>query len=440
MRLIYFILFLILKYPLRVYYPRVKTINSPKEFFGRTIYVCNHAASFMDPLVIASFRLPIVFFMTRSDVFTKFTRPLLWASHMLPIYRQHDGVDTKDKNIKVFDQCARILSFGRNLLIFGEGFTDDVFIRRLKPVKKGAVRIGFNTLEKINWKKNIYMAAVGCNYSDPNQMRSDVVVSTSNKICLNDYKAQYEENPNKVITELTKLLEKMLKEQITHIEDKNLANFHENVMKLTRKGMNALHSNTRLSLISRYHYSQRLANWLNTQTEETIQNLTALKDEMERYFSLLRKLHVNENYVYELSIRHKISRAREFVMLILLFPFALLGVLHCGLPYFLVKRFAEKSFQRRVFWGSVKLILGMITMGIINIPVIFLFYYFIYPSYWMAIVYYALIGLFGLAAYEWWRNYIRFREKGIVKKSDFSKILLKRKELLEKIHNEIPIA
>jgi 1-acyl-sn-glycerol-3-phosphate acyltransferase len=95
----------------------------------------------MDPLVVASLRLPIVFFMTRSDVFTPISRPLLWASHMLPIYRQHDGEDTKAKNEEVFQKCSRILSFGRNLLIFGEGFTDDTFVRRLKPVKKGAVRI-----------------------------------------------------------------------------------------------------------------------------------------------------------------------------------------------------------------------------------------------------------------------------------------------------------
>ena len=153
MRLLYFILFCTLRYSLRIFYPRLKTINSPGNMFGRTIYVSNHAASFMDPLVVASFRPPIVFFLTRSDVFTKLTKPFLWAAHMLPIYRQQDGVDTKDENIKTFDECTKILKYGRNLLIFGEGFTDDVFIRRLKPVKKGAVRIGFYSLEKLNWKK-----------------------------------------------------------------------------------------------------------------------------------------------------------------------------------------------------------------------------------------------------------------------------------------------
>ena len=214
MRLIYFILYFSLPYALRIFYRQVRTVNAPKEFLGGTIYVSNHPASFMDPLVIAALRNPIVFFMTRSDVFTPISRPLLWASHMLPIYRQHDGVDTKDKNMETFDKCKAVLKGGRNLLIFGEGFTDDTPIRRLKPVKKGAARIGFTTLESLNWSKKIYMAAVGNNYTEPNLMRSDVLISTSDKICLNDYKELYLSNPNKAINDVTKLIEKLMKEQL----------------------------------------------------------------------------------------------------------------------------------------------------------------------------------------------------------------------------------
>jgi hypothetical protein len=440
MRFFYFILFLTLKYTFRVYFRQRKSLNSPNEFLGRTIYVSNHAASFMDPLVVASLRKPIVFFMTRSDVFTKLTRPILWAAHMLPIYRQHDGVDTKDENNKVFDTCAKILSYGRNLLIFGEGFTDDVFIRRLKPVKKGAVRIGFITLEKINWEKKIHIAAVGCNYTDPNLMRSDILVSTSEKICLNDYKKQYQENPNKVINELTKLIEKLMQEQITHIEDKNWANFHENVMKLTRKGMNAIHYDYSISLVKRYHYSQKLANWLNGLNEKELEKIQPLKDEMEQYFSSLRKMKVNENFVYELATTSKLNRLKELFTLILFAPTAILGLIHCGIPYILIKRFVEKSFKRKVFWGSVKLLLGLIIMGLINIPIIFIFYHFIYPNYWIAFGYYLLIGVFGLSAYLWWKNYIQFKEKGTVSKLNLSNTLVKRKELIAKIHAEIPVA
>jgi hypothetical protein len=440
MRFFYFLLFITLRYSIRLFYPRIKTVNSPKRFFGRTIYVSNHAASFMDPLVVATFRPPIVFFLTRSDVFTPLTRPLLWAAHMIPIYRQHDGVDTKDENAKTFEKCKQVLKYGRNLLIFGEGFTDDVFIRRLKPVKKGAVRIGFSALESFQWKKKIYIAAVGCNYSDPNQMRSDLLIATSDRICLNDYQKEYEENPNKIIAELTKKVEQLMKNQITHVDRKEWCGFHEDVMRLTRKGMNALNSNTNIPLTRRWHYSQNLAHWLNSKGDEELDELHDLKNEMHSYFTLLKKLKIQENYVYELSRSKRHSRVKELLLMIILLPFAILGLVHCGLPYYGVKKFVEKSFKRKVFWGSVKLLLGMISMGLLNIPFIFLFKTYIYPSYVLGLIYYMLIGLFGLAAYIWRICFKRFQEKGVIAKTDLSKIIQKRNDLLQKIQQMIPVA
>jgi len=440
MRFFYLMLFFTLKYSLRIFYPRNKSINSPREWYGRTIYVSNHAASFMDPLTAASLRRPIVFFMTRSDVFTPISKPFLWAAHMLPIYRQHDGGDTKDKNVEVFDQCARILSFGRNLLIFGEGFTDDVFIRRLKPLKKGAVRIGFHVLEKMNWTKKIYIAAVGINYSDPNEMRSDCLVSTSEKFCLNDYKELYLTNPNKVITELTKKIEDLLKAQITHVEDIQWSNFHEQVMMLTRKGMNALHSDHSIPLETRWRYSQKLALWLNEKTQEEKAHLAPLKDKMEHYFNTLKKDKIDENHVREMANHGEINRLTDIIRLIILFPFMLLGMVHCAIPYIIVKRFVEKSFKRRVFWSSVKLILGMISIGLLNIPVIFAFYAFIYPSYLLGILYYLLIGLFGLAAYMWFRHLKRYKAKSRAKQMNLQIWVQQRSELLTEIHDQIPVA
>lgn len=439
MRFFYLMLKITLQYTTRIYYPRQKLINSPKELFGRTIYVSNHAASFMDPLIVAGRRMPIVFFMTRSDVFTPVTKPILWAAHMLPIYREHDGEDTKGKNAEVFKKCAKVLSFGRNLLVFGEGFTDDIFIRRLKPVKKGAVRIGLSTLEELNWKKKIYIAAVGCNYSDPNEMRSDLLVATSDKICLNDYRKEYEENPNKIIAELTKRVELLMREQITYIGDKEMAPFHENVMKITRKGMNARCSDTSIPLEKRWRYSQNLAYWFNDNVTPEKEELMSLKKELESYFSLLKKFRLDEKYLYEYQTK-KGSRLKELLFMLTMWPFAILGLIHCGIPYYFTKRFVEKTFRRKVFWSSVKLLVGKISMGLLNIPFIFLFYKFVYPSYWLGFAYYLCIGLFGLAAYMWFRNFKSFKIKGAMKKMDINKFWSRRSELEQKIKELIPVA
>ena len=121
MRFFFFLFYLVLVYTLRFYFRHIKVINKPKRF-SRTIYVSNHPAAFMDPLLIASCNRAVVFFMTRSDVFNAFTRPIFWTAHMLPIYRQRDGVDTKIKNLEVFRKSSEILLRNRSLLVFFRNF------------------------------------------------------------------------------------------------------------------------------------------------------------------------------------------------------------------------------------------------------------------------------------------------------------------------------
>lgn len=429
-RFFYGILWVTLQYALRVFYKRIKTVNSPKEIFGRTIYVSNHAASFMDPLVVASQRLPIVFFMTRSDVFTPITKPLLWAAHMLPIYRQHDGEDTKKKNQEVFEKCVKILSWGRNLLIFGEGFTDDVFVRRLKPIKKGAARIGFQTLESLNWEKKIYVAAVGCNYADPNQMRSDLLISTSDKFCLNDYKDEYLANPSKVITDVTKRIEGLMQEQITHVEDIHLCEAHEHVMMLQRDGMHPSAYNKDIPLTQRWKNSQSLAKKINALSASKKEELKSFGEKVKQYLEDLGKENLSENDIVKYEGSKSLNPIKHLIYTCILSPFALLGIVHGYLPYFLIKRFVEKSFRRKVFWGSVKMLLGYIVIGLINIPVIFLFTHFIYPDYWVAFSYYLLIGLFFLAfiyAKNHWNEFLR---KGKINNNTIESFIEKRNALI----------
>ena len=442
-RFFYASLKLTLPYTLRVFYPRNKMVNKPREILGRTIYVSNHAAAFMDPLVVASFRPPIVFFMTRSDVFTPITRPILWAAHMFPIYRQHDGGPTKDKNEEIFKKCARIIKGGRNMLIFGEGFTDDVFIRRLKPVKKGAARMGFIALENMNWSKDVFICAVGVNYSDPNEMRSDVLVAQGEKIRLNDYRELYEKSPNKAVADVTNLIEKGMREQLTHVEDADMAPFHENIMRITRKGMNARNSDTKIPLYDRWKYSQQLAHWFNANVTPEKEELMDLKKDLEGYFNLQKKLKVDEKYFYQYMTNP--STAKEWLFLLTMWPFMLLGLFHCGPWYILIKRFVEKSFKRKVFHGSVKLLLGKIVMGLVNIPIVILMHKYLFKQIdgyqgWMGFLYYAAIGLFGLAAYMWFRNLGALKEKKKYAHMSLKNLWEKRNQLAEKIKALVPVA
>lgn len=441
MRPLYLILKIVLNFSLRIYYKRHARVRAPKNFVNRTIYASNHPSSFMDPLIIAVRQNPIVHFMTRGDIYKGVMKQVFWSAHMLPIYRNHDGEDAVRKNQEVFDTAAKELRRGRGIIMFAEGFTDDKFIRRLKPVKKGSVRLGFEALEKCNWKKEISMQAVGLNYTNPKEFRSEILVAYGPKICLNDYKEVYLENSGKTISEITKRIEKDMRDQITHVDKKEWCSLHEGVMSLTRKGMNNENKDESIPLKKRWEYSRNLALWMNEHEEDKEEELDQLKEEVDGYFSLLKKSRLQERFIYEYATKGKISLWKNYLLLFLGFPFALLGLIHGAPSYFIIKPLIEKAFRRDVFWSSVKMVAGLAVAGIYNILFIFLVYYLIYPNWWVAIGYYFVVpGITFVIFHYWWNNFRELKIRKILQGKDLGKFVSRRTVLLEKIKSRIPVA
>ena len=404
MRFLYFVMYYILNYTLRLYFRNIKVHNKPSKF-GKTIYVSNHAASFMDPLVIAAFNRSVVYFLTRSDVFTPFTKPIFWIAHMLPIYRQRDGVNTKEKNNEVFKKCTETLLRNRNLLIFGEGVTDDQFVRRLKPLKKGALRIGFTTLEACDWKENVYIAAIGCNYSNPSRFRSDLLIKNSKPILLNDFKEEYLENPSKVISKLTLKIQRVLQSELTHVDAIEDTSYHERIMMVQRKGMCDTFSN-RPNLKERWSYSSSLATKIN---EGSIQLTDDIKDEIDSYFNNLKDMGVSDDLVFD--SKSNSFKTSQFLFQLMTLPIAVLGFIHCSLFYFSIKEFVEKKFRRDVFWGSTKLIMMIFIAGPINLLVLVFLPAFI--GWPLSVLYFLAVPFFGfifLNALVFWKRVYRIQK------------------------------
>jgi hypothetical protein len=437
MRILYIIFYPFISLAVILFYKKIKSVNKPKSIFNRTIYAGNHAASFMDPLVVATSNKAVVYFMTRSDVFTTFSKPFLWAFHMLPIYRQQDGVDTKEKNAEVFQKCTDTLMAKKNLLIYPEGLTDDVFIRRLKPIKKGAVRIGFIALEATDWKEKIYVTAIGCNYTCPNAMRSELLISNSDPICLNDYRTEYESNSYKVISELTAKVEELMKAQITHIEREDWSEFHEQIMIISAKGMNHLTYDKSLTLEQRWMYSKNLANWLNTFSEIIPDEISNFKTQLSVYFEKLKN-----NQILDCDLKSKKDNSYSVFLnllaIIALFPLATLGALHCYLPYRFIKNFVEKKFKRDVFWGSTKMILGLFIFSLFNVPIVAVLTNYLNQPFWIGLIYFVSLSMFWLSFVNVKLKINQFVRISKIKRLNTDSLVKMRQELEERIQQIVP--
>ena len=397
MRPMYFFLRLVLPYLMRVFYRGIKTIDSQKKFKTRTIFISNHPSAFIDPLVAANFQWPIFHFMVRSDVFKAWLKPITWACHMVPIYRlAEDGKENLDKNAESFRAAIEILKKKNSLIMFGEGYTDDVFIRSLKPIKKGPARIGFSAMVKTNWELDILIQPTGLNYGHPKYFRTDVVIAPGPIIHLLDYKALYEESPAKAHTKLTRDIELAMQEQITYVREKSLAPFVENIQILTRKGMNHFHHDRSIPLEKRYLYSKNLAKYFNANYNAEDTKWKDLKIETETYFNDEKKEKVNDNWVHSFSKSQSKNLAGRFLYLLFLLPIFLVGVVHNFIPYVLVKTLVEKIFKRDVFWSGVKMLLGGFVTALYNLPVIWLFHSYVYPSYWLGFLYFLTVPALSL--------------------------------------------
>jgi len=414
MRPLYAFFKVIMFYGLRVFFRKTGTYNARKRFKDQSINVVNHASAFMDPWVIAELQNPIVFFMTRGDIFKPAIKPLLWAAHLLPIFRRaEDGADSTEKNKAVFKKVYEILDSKRSIMIFGEGYTDDIFVRSLKPLKKGAARMAFGKMEIENWDMDLKIVASGINYVDPGVFRSDVFVANSDPIFVKDYKDLYEESPAKAINKLTLDIQEALQKQLTYLKEPTLTPFLDYIQSITKKGMVHQQADRKLSLESRWRYSQNTANTINTEYSEDKPEWQNLKTKLESYFSKLNTNKIDDNWIKEFAENGKISTFKDWLFLIFGFPFFIMGCIHNLIPYLLIKRFVEKSFKRRVFWSGVKFLMGFLIFFLINLPYMWVFYYLIYPSMWLGLAYvlFATVA-FGLIAY----NYLKSAKNLFVKR------------------------
>jgi hypothetical protein len=436
MRYLYGFMKVTLPYSLNVFFKRIKVINAPKKSLERTFYVINHPSSFMDPLIPGAICKPIIHYMARADVYKGVMKHVYYNTHIIPIYRQQDGLGNQEKNEEVFKVMAQEVKAGKGIFVYAEGFTDDVFVRHLKPLKKGIARMSFFALESMDWKEDIYLQAIGTNYTNPGVFRSEVLLKYGEKFKLNDFRALYEENPTKAILSVMELVEDQMKMQITCVEDLERCDFHEHIMRLTRRGMNHENSDFSIPLEQRFLYSQKLAQWVNEQNESGIE---AIKNELNDYFSALKGSKIEENDVHEFSIHGKLRNSKAIWFNILLAPLALLGFVHGWISYFVLKPKIEKAFKRQVFWSSVKIVASHFVTGIYNLLLLIPFYFFIYPSILAGLLYLVLFaGPTFVIFHKWLKNWKEIKRTRLLSLSVLRDFSEKRNKLISKLNVLLP--
>ncbi|MEQ8469592.1 MAG: 1-acyl-sn-glycerol-3-phosphate acyltransferase [Marinoscillum sp.] len=198
---------------LKLFFGGVRILGKDKvPSDGAILFTPNHQGAFMDAMVTGSFSKMPVSFLTRADVFNKWSSPILKALNMMPIYRIRDGIGSLSQNDVVFETCFQMLSEKKAILIFPEGNHNIEY--PLRPLSKGTARLALDARDKIDPQTKIYIIPVGINYFSHRRPLAKVFLYFGDPIELEDYMPLYHEHKQKGYNQLKEDLTEAMKQTL----------------------------------------------------------------------------------------------------------------------------------------------------------------------------------------------------------------------------------
>ena len=306
------------------------------------ILIANHAASFLDAMLLGVLMNRPVHFFARSDIFRKpLANRMLRKFRMIPIYNVEHGKSDLVRNEETFAEGEAVLNNRGLLLIFPEGISR--VERIMLPLKKGTARVALQTEAKRDFRLGLKVIPVGINYSR-HRFRADVLISAGAPTLVSDYEAVYRENPAKAITRLTRELEEKFSRTIYFVRQPERTALIDRLLELYRSDaftpLDALRGTPVLEL------EKRVCDTVSEMCDAAFERISG---DLDRYDAMLAAhgfADASVNGRYRLAILHVLA-------LIITLPVFLLSSMLNAVPMWLARFVADRTVTRIDFYTSV---------------------------------------------------------------------------------------
>lgn len=396
------------------------------------IFAISHRNAFMDSLALVNTKSTQVWQIARGDAFNKpmFAR-LFYFFHMLPVWREHDGVDTKAMNQPTFDACADLLSGNAMIGIYPEG--NCINEMHIRPLKKGICRIAFLAEERYNFELDVHIIPVGIDYTDAERFKKWQFVNFGKPILLKSYNEAYKANPALAINQLKDEIEESMKAVSTHVEHSSM--HHEIIAIAEFYARNeVLSSGNKYEPLTRFNGLKSITpklEQLNLSNHDELKNLV---HDFKLYTQIVAKNNFREN-TFDSVRQSPLALVFMALYFLILFPVFVFGLIINYLPARIPKMYVESKLKRRIFWSSGKYLLGFIIFPIYYLILMFIVYA-ILGSLLSALIFLVAFPIAGNIAFfyyydfkKWW-SVIRFKN---MDNAERIALLKQRQDLINRI-------
>ena len=354
----------------KIFFRRIDVVGLDKlQKANPSILIANHPASFLDAMVLAVFLRRSLYFYVRGDIF----------SHPLA-YRV----------LRTFDRGRKLLSQGKLLLIFPEGFSRQS--KQLETFKKGAARVALQTAFDDGFAGELYIQSVAINYSSHSR-GSNLFIRVGENMTMSSFREIYKTFPAQAINKLNAAMQQLFVQNIIHVAKREHTPHAEFLM-------NMLYHLPGFEPGNFFSSSRLICESLSSMDEDTYKEQ---QDLLANYRFRLMKYPLNDQ-----SLSQPELSLNETIKLILLFPVFITGFLMGALPLWASRRIADKTVTRIDFYTSVHSgvlgFAGLIWWALICIiaclagGVIWIVPFLFTPVYW-------------LGAWRWWQIWEKLSAK-----------------------------
>jgi len=407
------------------------------------VIIPNHANAFIDPVIVAMLPKRKIRFFARGDIFKG--RLALWALESMnisPMYRLSEGYGDLKKNDKTFEECRRLLSENKAILLFPEGIC--VQSKRIEKLKKGTARIILGIEEAMQLKEDIAVVPVGLNYSNAPYFRSRLFINFGEPLSVLDFKKRYAEDKVKAINEFTQFLENEMAKQVVVVKNPENDELYTGLTEIfVRQWMEEEGQDTK-DQEAEHFKNQALARMLNTMQNENPSEVESLKTIILPYLTTLQDLKLRDHLLRKdaLSKMSVKSILNDFFLLWFGLPLYWIGLALNLLPYHLAKKIANEKVGKVEFYASVYANAGMIFWLIFYVlQLVFIsnvFHRWILTFVWAILV--PSLGYYVIYFYPTMKKIFgRWRLLGLVKKNkaEAERLILEREEIVQMIRSAL---
>ncbi len=416
---------------------------------GPLIICANHPGAFLDPVVIATIVKRKVFFLAKGSVFKgAFAKWFLPKLNIVPVYRAQDDPTQMHKNEETFIRCYEHLAKGGVLLIFPEGIS--ITERKLRPVKTGAARIALGAEAKYGNKLGVKISCIGLNYEDPHTFRRDVYISYSEAINVLDYTQLYKTEGFTAAEALTEEIRKRLEEQMIHTADEETDRLVGDIERLYKNDLLNKQGIGQDDKEGAFALSKRIVLTVNFFREREPQRVEKIAQEIRAYFLKIDELGLSDKLIKgDVKSSRWMKNLKEFLFIVVGFPFFIYGLLHNYLCFFLANLLSTKLVKAKEYKGAIGAAAGMflylawyIVLGILSWKFMHQHSGFNRPG-WEWLLYFISWPLTGLFAWYYYCN-LRYINKRWVMMSLFyreanlvAELIVVRNKLIKELEQAI---